>query len=1504
MFEVNGCTFNVMIDTGATISCLPERGEVLSRTKVKLENANLLAKLADGSTTHLGKRVRANIRPLGSSLAAKEATFYIQPGEKDIFGYHALIGLRHMKLFDIDILFKSGKTLVMHQNKVIGAESPINRNSYSTIKVIDNISSCSGDCEIQRIVNKYKCVFSDLDDKPIRGRAMRFETFHERPVAAKTRNYTPEEGILMKQHIRGLLDKRIIERTESGYSAQSRIIPKANGAPRLVINYIPLNLVTRRNSYPLPNIVDIINILQGKQFLTTMDCTSGFYQINVDWRDRHKTAFSTSCGSYQFRRCPFGAKNSGAIFQSNMDRIFMDGLMTRCVVYVDDILVFGRSREEHDENLEWILNKCCEFNVKLKLEKCEFAKREVKYLGYLVTGEQIKPIPSKVDKISELKPPTNKKELQSLLGKLNFYSRFIKNYSKHLEPIRSLLSKDRDFQWTSKQQESMNKIVNHLKASDPQVIVPIEQQKAVHLHILDDSIEVLLLTNEMQIVRRASRLLTTAEANYTAVEKQMLGVVLALRKFRTLVRSGCFKIMTPDNQLAKAYKLTHRPERIDNLILKLPPEFDELEFEIDTKLPAPFANKLHNHLAQEIFYVDGACRGNGKPECRASWAVCCEFETDFEAMGFVEDEPSNNTAELMAAIRACEIAKRKGYSQITIVTDSTYCHAAATKYIDDWKSDGWKNYRNKPLANEKLFKRLLEAKEGLQIEWIHVKGHSTSIGNCRADTLARSLLSKKTAILCAVGRTTGELQGNSDEIEEIRSNLGKETHSNFISKKGIIYYSDDKLPESNRLRIYVPSESRKLLLQLAHDDNISGGHLGIRKTSLKLIRFWWPQMRKEVEDYVRTCDLCQHFKNPKGLPPGFLNSIPVSRIFENLHIDMMGPLKSTIGRANRYIITATDAFSKWAFAFPCQHISTTIIIRFVEERIISVHGSPVNIITDRGSQFTSDEWRQFVNKYKIHHKLTTSYHPQSNGTDERFNGTITRIFKNYVDEFHEKWDSQLMWALHVYNTTVHESTGYSPYQVLFGRDCRSPLRPVESIITSDSTDKLLHSTIHDEVRSRVKLAQESQKKFYDKHRSQVKLYKGQLVKVRIHTAPSYLTKKLHYKWDGPMCIIDFVGDKDNPRAVKILDYDSPRLETKIVSIQDVSPYYLRQDKFIDKYQNKADGDIEPHAVDTRVASDTLLYDIWPDDEQPKSRPEETQSPDCETELIDFEEQQAGPTTSSKESSTELIIFGDQQTIDTNKIVEDSPADSQSTQDPQETLNITHRTFSGPTSSSPKRVTISNNIERLIYDPEPEETLVHPIESPPTSDTTQSAQLADGTIDPEATITDKIPQVSVQNVEANEENTDQEQLSQMYDGSRNEQQDPIAWKSLHLSQVTLPDPDTSADSTYNPSANIIRATGASQPIPSNIPNILPTRPVTRSQLKEQQLDPSLLSRIPTARKTTTEAKKKRLKRTYQTLALLVGLEDRDESLLDDLRLIDLGKRTHSKRWWLANSACPP
>lgn len=1153
-FEINGSLYPVLVDTGANISILPEKGSILAKVTEKFTPASLNVKLADNGISHINKKIRMQIRPKGSTEHPVSIPFYVINGATKVVDHEALFGLNALKEFDLRIDIQNGRISVHHRNRIIGSESTYSPYTTSIVKIDNRIEGIHEDSELSAILKRYRSVFTDLTPEPMRTKPMRFLTVHNRPVYCKTKHYDSEQVEQMRKQIDELLSKGIIEPTYSGYSANTRIVPKKNGQGRLVVNYIPLNRVTLRDSYTLPHVSDILNAVQGNKVFSTLDCQQGFHQILVDQRDRHKTAFSTPFGNFQYVRCPFGARNSPAQFQREMNIIFREGLYRKCVIYVDDILVMGKSKPEHDSNLAWVLSKCQEFNVKLKLEKCNFAKTKVEYLGYEITGTSIEPLQTKLDTLIQSNAPKNKTELRSLIGKLNFYARFIKEYSKHVEPLRELFRKNQDFQWRPHHQKALEDLICSLKEAKPQKLVGILEHKIIELHIIGDSIEALLLTKDEELICRTSRLLANSESNYSIVEKYLLALVTAMEKFRIWLHPDHLTIRLPTNELEKAMKLVHKPQRLENLLLRMPEGFDEFQFEIKGEAAKQDQKRVKDHVPQEIYYVDGACRRNGKLDCIASWAVCAQFDKNLELTGYITENPSNNSAEITAAIKACEYAKQIGQDEITIVTDSKYLHSAATNWICKWQSNEWQDHKRKPIVNTDLFKLLLYAKDGLRIDWIHVRGHTDSIGNNRADALARSLLDNQAAKLCAIATYPVDIQAGSDEILKLISWIEREKPSNYEVINGTVYYIDSKLDDEEFRRVFVPTDARAYLMNLAHDDPYHGGHLGIRKTYRKLIRFWWPQIYKEVEQYVKSCTICQRFKNPKGLPIGYLHSVPVSEIFEHLHIDVVGPLKRTY-QGNAYIITATDAFSKWVFARPVQQATTDVIIDFVKEAIISIHGTPKVFRSDQGPQFTSYQWKEFLNQIGATHSVTCPYSPQANGIDERVNGTLVRILKTNLNEHQEDWDKNLIWAVKVYNNTVHESTGFSPYQVIYARDPRTPLREINR--TSEQNLHIISAEdIRKQVRKNNERAQTHQRDNYNSKRRQFHFKVGEFVYIRNHTVPSDLTKKFYPIWYGPVIISSLIGDdQSNPTAVRI--YDCKQNRTKTVSVRDLKAHRSR-----------------------------------------------------------------------------------------------------------------------------------------------------------------------------------------------------------------------------------------------------------------------------------------------------------------------------------------------------------
>jgi ribonuclease HI len=1291
-FEVCGQTMPIFVDTGATISFIPENGLIMKTHRLKTRLANMNVTLADNTIAHIDKKVEAFIRPSGDSQRPKPVTFYICNDVANIMGHHALIGLDQLKLFDLNIRCDSKNITIYCQDRLIGRQCPAPGPFRGSIKVDCRFSSLQLDNKLLMLLKRYKSVFTSIGPEPIRGQPMRILTTHNRPIFARQRHYNKDEIVEMKDRVLSLLNEGIIEPTHSGYSATSRIVPKKSGPGRLVVNYIPLNAVTLRDSYALPHVTDILGVLEGQRYFTTMDCAQGFYQILVDQRDRHKTAFSTPIGNYQFVRCPFGARNSCAVFQAEMNRIFAEGLYSRCVVYVDDILIFGKTREEHDANLDWVLARCKQFNIKIKLEKCAFAKTEVDYLGFKVSGRSIKPLEKKVETLCKGKPPRDKSELRSVIGKLNFYSRFISNYSQKLEPLRELFRKNKDFQWRPYHQAVYEELLKSLNEATPQLLTPRLTNKIIEIHLMKDSLEALCLTSDEELICRTSRLLSAAESNYSTVEKQLLALGLAIDKFRIWLDPDKFVVRVPTEGVQKALRLVNRPERVENLLLRLPAGFDSFNFEVKQSLMGKVQSQFTSHIPQEIYYVDGACRANGKPNCEAGWGVCAEFDRSIEKTGRVEEDPSNNSAELTAAIEACKLAKENGQNEITIVTDSRYLHSAATNWIDKWKNNEWLDRKKKPVVNTRLFKELIIAKDGLQIEWIHVKGHGESQGNIRADVLARSVIDEHSRAICSLMIGDRNIQPRNPEVAKLIAQIEAGERPDLLVEDGVVYRINPKVEEGDPRQTYVPEESRPYLLRLVHDNQMYGGHLGIKNTFNKLAMFWWPGKHRDVEKYCKSCEICQAFKRPSGLPNGMLHSIPVSAVFEHIHLDIVGPVTRT-NRGNKYIITATDAFSKWAYARACQNVVTTEVIKFVEECIMAVHGEPKVMITDRGVQFRSEEWKNFIRRTSIQCNLTSGYHPQSNGIDERLNGTLVRILVKYVDEFQENWDEELKWALFVYNTTAHKSTGFSPYAMLHGFNPRNPMNADKMRRNMDMDEVTpMRDRIRELAREQIVRSQAKQTVEYNRRHRPINLKIGDLVWVKEHVCPSELSKKLYPKYQGPHAVIRIFGDQKNPRALAI--WDSFTLKRRTVSLQDVKIHEDRPRNL--ENSSRKEGEVQDFSCAEDV--DSLHVSATGDDYSTDGQNEPA---------IDLMHEQ------DPEASDESV----RKQFDCNFSMEEDPDQTEllsSTRRASQKDGIVNFSPSSPSLETtvredrpPRRVTINQNVETILYD---KENNLEPVES--------------------------------------------------------------------------------------------------------------------------------------------------------------------------------------------------
>jgi hypothetical protein len=258
---------------------------------------------------------------------------------------------------------------------------------------------------------------------------------------------TPELAEL-KEHLKELLEKGFIHPSSSSWGAPVIFVLKKDGIQRLWMNYHALNEVTVKNKYPLPRIVDLFDQLRGVSVFSKIDLRSIYHQLKIQECDIPKTAFISRYGLYEYTVMSFGLTNAPAYFMYMMNKVFMEYLDKFFVVFIDDILVYSRSEEEHEDHLRLVLQKLRDHKLYAKLSKCEFWLKHVDFLGHIISKGGISVDPSKVQDVLSWNATTSVGDIRNFLGLAAYYWRFIKRFLKISKSVTELLEKDKKFKWT------------------------------------------------------------------------------------------------------------------------------------------------------------------------------------------------------------------------------------------------------------------------------------------------------------------------------------------------------------------------------------------------------------------------------------------------------------------------------------------------------------------------------------------------------------------------------------------------------------------------------------------------------------------------------------------------------------------------------------------------------------------------------------------------------------------------------------------------------------------------------------------------------------------------------------------------------------------------------------------------------------------------------------------------------------------------------------------------
>jgi len=445
-------------------------------------------------------------------------------------------------------------------------------------KLYENLQS-DEEKRLKKLINSYKDLFFKEGDQLTCTTAIQHEivTTTDRPIFSKIYRYPHVHEEEISKQIHEMLEQGIIQESNSPYNSPLWIVPKKmdnSGKKkwRIVIDYRNLNQVTEEDKFPIPNIDGILDKLGRAQYFTTLDLAKGFHQILVREEDRKKTAFSTPLGHYEYVRMPFGLKNAPATFQRLMNTILKDYINKICVVYLDDVLIFSTSLEEHLQSIKKIFDTLRKWNLKVQFDKCNFLSRETEYLGHILTPEGVKPNPKKIETIKNLNLPGTQKQIKSFLGITGYYRKFVKDYAKVAQPLTKYLKKGMKVNTNDPSYIQAFEKLKRIITESPVLKYPDYKKKFQLVTDASDFAIGAVLQQDEHPICFASRTLNEHERNYSTTEKELLAIFWSVNYFRPYIYGAKFDLLTDHQPLKWLFVKTKGKDanqRLQRWVLRL-----------------------------------------------------------------------------------------------------------------------------------------------------------------------------------------------------------------------------------------------------------------------------------------------------------------------------------------------------------------------------------------------------------------------------------------------------------------------------------------------------------------------------------------------------------------------------------------------------------------------------------------------------------------------------------------------------------------------------------------------------------------------------------------------------------------------------------------------------------------------------------------------------------------------------------------------------------------------
>lgn len=794
------------------------------------------------------------------------------------------------------------------------------------------------------------------------------------PVYKPIYQLSEKETQALKEYLDENLKKGWIRHSTSSAGYPILFVPKKDGSLRLCVDYRHLNSITVKDRYPLPLIAEIQDAIRGAKWFTKLDVADAYNRLRIKEGDEWKTAFRTKFGHFEYLVMPFGLTNAPATFQRYINSVLSGYIFDFVVAYLDDILIYSKTLEEHVQHVKKVLRRLGDAKLRLKLKKCEFHVQETDFLGHRITLEGIQTDKDKVQAILEWPIPTNVKELQSFIGLINYYRRYIEGYAKIMKPLFDLLRKDKAYEWTDDQQRAFDEAKKRITSAPILIQHDPEKPTTIETDASDYAIGARMTQpgqdGKPRPVAFYSRKLTPAELNYEIHDKELLAIVTAFRTWRVYLEGAKHTIQVISDHKNLTYFTTTK---------------------VLTRRQARWAEILANYD-----FVIKHCKGNENGQADAL----------------------SRRADHEEGVRKPEPALLRHAEDGTMMYNHQVASLEATSELS-----------GSPFVN-----KLIE--------------------ETKRDEMIQRML---------------ENSANNDKLTQ--------------GDDGIVYLHN---------LIYVPHKLRQEVIRMHHDPP-AYGHMGIEKTTEHISRnYYFPNMRRAVERYIKNCDSCQRNKPARHQPYGKLQPLEApKKPWEWITIDFITQLPRSKDSATRKnydsIMVIVDRLTKYAHFLPVESTATAAQIAMVLLRVVTAnHGMPRYITTDRDKLFISKLWKSWMDLLGVEHRLSTSYHPQTDGQTERTNQTIEQYLRHYLDYDQDNWVELLPVAQFAYNNAMSSTTGHTPFYANYGYHPQLAYEPQgryeEAPTAKEHVDKLRQ--IHTMMQRDIDFVNFRMATYYDQKRSE------------------------------------------------------------------------------------------------------------------------------------------------------------------------------------------------------------------------------------------------------------------------------------------------------------------------------------------------------------------------------------------------------------------------------------